>query len=85
MGLKLFGSSSVAGSSEAVTSGNPGLAATSGSLKLSSSESPPTLAKSDWRVLWTSSLLIAPWNRSSELDTMILRPLIPPCELTYAA
>ena len=78
----MFGSFSVAGSSDAVMSGNPGLAAISGSLKLSSSESPPTLAKSDWTTLWTSSLLIAPWNRSSALDTTIFRPLTPPCEFT---
>ena len=63
-------------------SGNPGSAAISGSLKLSSSDRPPTLAKSVWTTLWTSCLLSAPWNRSSALDTTILRPLTPPCEFT---
>ena len=72
----------MAGSSEPVTSGNPGSAATSGSLKLSSSDSPPTLAKSFWMTLWVSCRLSAPWNRSSALDTTIFRPSTPPCEFT---
>lgn len=81
-GLKLLGSFCVSGSSDAVTSGNPGLAAIVGSLKLSSRDSPPTLAKSDWTTLWTSCLLSAPWNWSSALDTRMWRPLTPPCEFT---
>ncbi len=62
--------------------GTRGWLRSSGSLKLSSSDSPPTLAKSDWMTLWTSCLLSAPWNWSSALDTTILRPLTPPCEFT---
>ena len=72
----------MAGSSDAVMSGNPGLAAMIGSLKLSSSDRPPTLAKSCWTTLWVSCLFSEPVNWSSALCTWIARPWTPPWEFT---
>ena len=80
--LKTLGSLLVALSSTTDTSGIPGLAFNTRPPKLSWSENPPTRAKSLFRAFWVACLLPAPLKPSSAELTMILRPLIPPMELT---
>ncbi len=80
-----MGRLAVAVSSETVTLGTWGLAASTCPPKLSCSEKLPTIAKSFATPAAVNCLFGAPWKLSSALSTISLRPLIPPWALAYAA
>ena len=80
--LNVFANLAVTGSRDSDTLGKPGLAARTVPPKPSSSDTSPTVAKSVLTACWVSCLLRPPLKASSWPWTTILRPLMPPVELT---